>query len=86
MNLKDKVRDLLANKNVTLPELKTSCDLFAKDAEALMYKADEERNMDKARAAQRLQFALEHASGTIDNLLKAKAKLEKLVAYEKQTA
>ena len=86
MDLKDKVRDLLANKNITLPELKKSCDLFAEDAHAAVHKADEDRNMDSARKAERLQFALERCSRNVEDLLSAKAALEKIVAYEKQIA
>ena len=83
--LKDKVRDLIAQNNLSIAEAKAAYYNLANEASCAKHDADVAGDADKGRQCERLQFALEWVGDRYDDLLKTKSKLEKLVAYEKQS-
>ena len=85
MDLKNKVRDLLARRNTNLQEDKRAYNLLVEEADINGWHADQD-NAANASEIKALHSSLEEASSAIKALQKARAKLDKLVAYEKRTA
>ena len=86
MNLKDKVRDLLAQKNMSLAEELSAYKKLHREAKKANELANIRCDRKEANEAAYIGWELGDKERGLKILIEAEAKLKKLVAYEKQTA